>query len=315
VSGSTQGAGGVGGLLGCEEMSGTHAGDYVFAFDGNGNAGQVIDGSGSIAAAYEYDAFGRTAASSGSYKDANVYRFSTKHVDVESDLYYYGYRFYSAGLGRWTNRDPIGEEGGINLYGFVENRSLGSIDYMGLYLSINEAIQTLFLINGDYLTTALLQHYSDGSGTPVVLTYGVVTDLGINPPIDIFNHREGTDAVFAAVKEQRCVSFEDSVSLYFATEAGNNALGNFFVILKGEVCPCEKSWTFEGEFLLFDRFDFDPKPDSWLKSKFGGGEHSRSDAGELKTAIASIVLWGEPFDILSEWIPVKQKGGESGGTW
>jgi RHS repeat-associated protein len=131
VSGSTQGAGGVGGLLGCEEMTGTHAGDYVFAFDGNGNAGQVIDGSGSIAAAYEYDAFGRTAASSGSYKDANVYRFSTKHVDPETDLYYYGYRFYSAGLGRWTSRDPIGEEGGRNLYIFCLGNPVNWIDPTG----------------------------------------------------------------------------------------------------------------------------------------------------------------------------------------
>jgi RHS repeat-associated protein len=136
VSGSTQGAGGVGGLLGCEEMAGAHAGDYVFAFDGNGNTGQVIDGSGAIAATYEYDAFGRTAGSSGSYKDANVYRFSTKHVDPESDLYYYGYRFYSAGLGRWTNRDPIAEDGGINVYAFVGNATSHFVDILGLRVPI-----------------------------------------------------------------------------------------------------------------------------------------------------------------------------------
>jgi len=30
-----------------------------------------------------------------------------------------GYRFYNPELGRWINRDPIEEEGGLNLYGFV----------------------------------------------------------------------------------------------------------------------------------------------------------------------------------------------------
>ncbi len=42
-----------------------------------------------------------------------------------------GYRFYSAEFGRWVSRDPIGEDGGINLYGFVGNDSISQIDYLG----------------------------------------------------------------------------------------------------------------------------------------------------------------------------------------
>ena len=42
-------------------------------------------------------------------------RFSTKYYDAETDLYYYGYRYYSPSLGRWISRDPIEEEGGLNL--------------------------------------------------------------------------------------------------------------------------------------------------------------------------------------------------------
>ena len=41
--------------------------------------------------------------------------------------------FYDPGLQRWINRDPIQEEGGINLYGFVCNDPLNSIDTLGLY--------------------------------------------------------------------------------------------------------------------------------------------------------------------------------------
>jgi len=45
---------------------------------------------------------------------------------------YYLYRFYSPQLGRWINRDPIEENGGINLYGFVGNDGVGKFDILGL---------------------------------------------------------------------------------------------------------------------------------------------------------------------------------------
>ena len=47
-------------------------------------------------------------------------------------MYYYGYRYYSPELGRWVNRDPIGENGGKNLYGFVGNDSISKWDGFGL---------------------------------------------------------------------------------------------------------------------------------------------------------------------------------------
>jgi uncharacterized protein RhaS with RHS repeats len=42
-----------------------------------------------------------------------------------------GYRYYSPDLGRWLNRDPLGEKGGINLYLFVSNSSLDKWDFLG----------------------------------------------------------------------------------------------------------------------------------------------------------------------------------------
>jgi len=47
-------------------------------------------------------------------------------------MVYYLYRFYSPQLGRWINRDPIEEAGGINLYGFVGNDVVNKIDALGL---------------------------------------------------------------------------------------------------------------------------------------------------------------------------------------
>ena len=43
-----------------------------------------------------------------------------------------GYRFYEPNLQRWLNRDPSGEGGGRNLYGFVRNSPSGRVDPLGL---------------------------------------------------------------------------------------------------------------------------------------------------------------------------------------
>lgn len=61
------------------------------------------------------------------------FRFSTKFTDVESGLVYYGYRFYDPSLGRFINRDPIGESGGTNLYGFVGNGPVNRSDFLGMW--------------------------------------------------------------------------------------------------------------------------------------------------------------------------------------
>ena len=55
-------------------------------------------------------------------------------------LYYYGYRYYDPNTGRWPSRDPIEEEGGVNLYGFVGNDGVSWIDCLGLDAVVVSAI-------------------------------------------------------------------------------------------------------------------------------------------------------------------------------
>ena len=50
---------------------------------------------------------------------------------VPNGITEYGYRYYNPQLGRWPSRDPIGEKGGVNLYGFVANNSINKLDYLG----------------------------------------------------------------------------------------------------------------------------------------------------------------------------------------
>lgn len=131
LSGTRQGAGGVGGLLATKIPATSKT--YYYSVDGNGNVQQVLESETStVAAEYEYSPFGRTIAATGAFAEANQFRFSTKWCDQETGLNYYGYRFYDAECGRWLSRDPIGERGGGNLYGFVNNDPIQSIDLFGL---------------------------------------------------------------------------------------------------------------------------------------------------------------------------------------
>jgi len=103
-------------------------------FDANGNISEYINlANGDIDAHMEYDAFGRKIVDE-TYNNfqGHPYGFSTKYEDTETGYLYYGYRFYDPQSGRWPNRDPIEEQGGYNLYGFVGNNSILSFDILGL---------------------------------------------------------------------------------------------------------------------------------------------------------------------------------------
>jgi RHS repeat-associated protein len=59
------------------------------------------------------------------------WRFAGQRLDPESGLYYMRGRHYSPQLGRFVQPDPIGYEGGLNLYAYVNNDPLNFTDPMG----------------------------------------------------------------------------------------------------------------------------------------------------------------------------------------
>jgi RHS repeat-associated protein len=132
LSGTMQGAGGVGGLLFIGDVASTN-GYYAPAYDGNGNVSALVNAAdGTVAAQYEYGPFGEVLRATGLMAKANPFRFSTKYQDDETDLLYYGYRYYNASTGRWLSRDPAQEGGGANLYGFCGNNPSDCFDVLGL---------------------------------------------------------------------------------------------------------------------------------------------------------------------------------------
>ncbi len=122
---------GIGGLLNLKQNGQGNS----YLYDGKGNVSALLDNTQSVVATYTYDAFGVLRAKTGNVDQP--FRFSTKRYDESLGLFYYGYRFYSPALGRWINRDPLGEAGGINLYGFVGNNPISFVDPYGLELKYN----------------------------------------------------------------------------------------------------------------------------------------------------------------------------------
>lgn len=134
--GSLTASGGVGGLLQISDHTDNQR--YLPGYDGNGNVAVLVRASdGYRAAAYEYGPYGEVLRSEGTYAAKNTFRFSTKFTDTESGLVYYGMRYYDTRNGRFINRDPIEERGGLNLYSFCGNDSVNNYDYLGQF-SLND---------------------------------------------------------------------------------------------------------------------------------------------------------------------------------
>jgi RHS repeat-associated protein len=144
LSGSLQGAGGVGGLLGLTVNLGALEGEtgveqsYATLTEVNGNLMGLLDAvSGNLVARWDYDPFGNLvtdwyALGSGVSSAVCPIRFSSKYQDEETGWLYYGYRYYDAVNGRFIGRDPIGERGGTNLYAMVGNDPVNRWDKLGL---------------------------------------------------------------------------------------------------------------------------------------------------------------------------------------
>ncbi len=187
LSGTLDGAGGIGGLLArTDHASGSSA---VYHADGSGNVTALLDAAQSLAARYSYDPFGNPLGKFGPLADANVYRSSSKEWHECTGLVYYGFRFYEPSLQRWLNQDPLGEAEGSNLYSYVGNGPVGQIDPFGLYETDFHyyAIYYIFRAKGYSPTEAnevawASQHIDDNPATEPIYT---------TPPVRALFHFHG----------------------------------------------------------------------------------------------------------------------------
>jgi len=98
----------------------------------------LVDETGAVVESYEYDAYGNTKVFNASGTEiaesalGNRYCFQGREIDWATKLYYFRARWYDPGTGRWLSKDPIGIEGGLNLYVFCDNNPVNFVDPEGL---------------------------------------------------------------------------------------------------------------------------------------------------------------------------------------
>ncbi len=314
LSGSMYGAGGVGGLLinGASTASATSYPSY----DANGNILAYVSNTGAITAQFEYGPFGEVLRATG--YPPSAFGFSTKYRDSETGLNYYGYRYYSANLGRWLGRDPIGELGGLNLNSLSSNDLINQYDAYGLiepslgnFIAIYRKLVELYAGNAgrDQLGLIGVRRYWNRAGN-LKLTRAQVKSIDFDGlEINAIRHTKIDLAITDVItkgKESDQIS-DDGARYYTGGGNGNNLLGTFYVVMSGKVTCHSSGYKVEGKFKISDRYDFDIKLKEYLNK-----ELDRSFLGQIKTIIARILIPGSRYEVTSEDIPFTQTADDKG---
>ena len=105
--------------------------NLFYTRDHLGSVREVTANTGTVRARYDYDPYGKITKVSGDLD--SDFRYTGHYYHAQSGLHLALYRAYDSESGRWLNRDPIGEAGGINLYGYVGNNPVNLTDPTGLF--------------------------------------------------------------------------------------------------------------------------------------------------------------------------------------
>ena len=243
LSGTLQGAGGVGGLL----YLTVDGAVYVPFYDNNGNITRYLDANGNTVAQYTYDAFGNTISQSGPLAGFFRHRFSTKYFDAETGLYYYGYRFYHPTIMRWLNRDPLEEEGGVNLYAVCLNKPLITYDLWGAATPSLDEVEKKYRdmvraarAGGHDVAADNLEYFLNGAGGTRTISWTWLRDYG---PVTTAEKRNRKRFEKFIEKRARTLADGERITIYDyfdATETANPftelyyASGTFTVTSYGE---------------------------------------------------------------------------------
>ncbi|MDQ1829738.1 RHS repeat-associated core domain-containing protein [Massilia scottii] len=103
---------------------------YYYQCDHLGTPHELLDEQGEAVWSVSYRAWGRIARAH-VHKLAQPLRFQGQYADEESGLHYNRHRYYDPDSGRFLSQDPLGLDGGINLYQYAPNPT-GFVDPLGL---------------------------------------------------------------------------------------------------------------------------------------------------------------------------------------
>lgn len=116
-----------------DAATGKAQGRQYYVMNPHGDVVQLVDGSGAVTRAYEYDSFGNEGNPDS--KDENPFRYSGEYYDKETGEVYLRARYYQPGLGRFLTRDTYtGEDDdplSLHLYTYCENDGVNKVDPSG----------------------------------------------------------------------------------------------------------------------------------------------------------------------------------------
>ncbi len=147
---------------------------HFIHFDHLGTPSRVTDENQSVVWAWDSSPFGDSLPDENPDSDSNRFvlnlRFPGQYYDSESGLHYNFFRTYDPEIGRYLESDPIGQQGGINTYGYAGQNPLSFYDPFGLAVT-GEWIKEPRLNISDYRLTGveMISPYLDAWGFMKVL--------------------------------------------------------------------------------------------------------------------------------------------------
>ncbi len=104
-----------------------------YHFDQRGDTVALSNSTGAVTATIAYGAYGEVTNQTGTTNTPFLFNGLWGVQTDSNGLYFQRARYYHPALRRWLNRDPIGTNGGINLYGYVGNNPIDFVDPLGLW--------------------------------------------------------------------------------------------------------------------------------------------------------------------------------------
>jgi len=165
--------------------------------------------------------------------------------------------------------------------------------------------------NATPLAKKLLNHYMDGTGTPITLTEDEM--VGVGARVDI--RRDPAFAPYISQLHEGGADVNVPMAEVFLRATTGGTLGRFFGVFQGKIHGTSSSdWTFTGTMRFSDTWDFDPQDWNFPNTR-SYDPNKREPVAEYQVRFADWYLPGKDFDVDSVAVPVSQGANDEEANW